>query len=104
MRYKTKRSRATDISTETKRKVYERDGGRCIFCGGAGAPNAHFIPRSNGGLGIEQNIITACRECHERMDHTLERKIYLDAAERYLRSKYDGWNKADLIYRKGVTK
>jgi 5-methylcytosine-specific restriction endonuclease McrA len=100
MAYKTDRSRKTDIPRKVKQAVMERDGGRCIFCGRMGYPNAHYIPRSKGGLGIEKNIVTACFECHERMDHTVDRKIYLDAARRYLMNNYDGWNEDDLIYRK----
>ena len=101
MGYKTKRSRATDIPQKVKREVYERDGGRCIFCGRPGEPNAHYIPRSHGGLGIAQNVVTACYTCHYRMDNTPARKMYIDAAKRYLRGKYESWDEEDLIYRKG---
>lgn len=101
MGYKTKRSRATDIPRAVKREVMRRDNGQCIFCGRLGSPNAHVVPRSHGGLGIETNIVTACIECHERMDHTVDRKIYLDAARRYLKEHYDGWKEEDQVYRKG---
>ena len=77
-----------------------RDGGRCVFCGRQGFPNAHYIPRSHGGLGIEENILTACVECHRRFDSTTDRKIYLDAARRYLSGCYEGWNEEELVYRK----
>ena len=100
MTYKTKRSRATDIPIRVKKAVAKRDYGLCIFCGRHGYPNAHYIPRSHGGLGIEQNIVTACVECHERMDHTTDRKIYLDAARRYLRERYADWSEDKLTYKK----
>ena len=41
--------------------VWERDNHRCIFCGKLvpyNLANSHFIKRSQGGLGIEQNIMT----------------------------------------------
>lgn len=101
MGYKTKRSRATNIPQKVKREVYDRDGGRCIFCGRPGEPNAHYIPRSHGGLGIARNIITACARCHDRMDNSIDRPIYLAAAESYLREKYPDWDPDKLIYRKG---
>ena len=101
MGYKTKRSRATDIPQKVKREVYERDGGRCIFCGRQGAPNAHYIPRSHGGLGVEKNIVTACAECHDKMDNSPERWLYLSAAECYLRTVYEHWSEDELKYRKG---
>lgn len=84
-----------------KQEVYERDNGCCIFCGQAGAPNAHYIARSHGGLGIARNIITACVRCHDRMDNSPDRPIYLAAAEVYLRGVYPDWDPEKLIYRKG---
>ena len=100
---KSRRSKATDISQKTKKTVWERDGRRCIFCGDPRAmPNAHYISRAKGGLGIEQNIVTACMTCHFKMDNTTERSLFLNAAKQYLQSKYRGWNEEDLIYRKGV--
>lgn len=100
---KSKRSKATDISQKVKETVWQRDGQRCIFCGSAYAmPNAHYIPRSHGGLGVEQNIVTACMYCHDKMDHTTERSLFLKAAKRYLQAHYRGWNEEALVYRKGV--
>ena len=101
MGYKSKRSRATDIPQAVKKIVYERDGGRCIFCGAPGQPNAHIISRAHGGLGVEENIVTVCFECHYRMDNSPDRYLYLDAAKTYIRSKYGLWE--DRVYRKGTT-
>lgn len=92
----------TDIPRKVKEKVYERDNGHCIFCGQVGFPNAHFIPRSHGGLGIEENIITACLECHNNMDNSDKRQIYLERAGMYLKSVYPDWNKEALVYNKWV--
>ena len=94
------RTRACAISKKTKLIVYQRDGGKCIFCHRGGLPEAHYIARSQGGLGIEQNIITACRICHDKMDNSTERKRMLKEAADYLRSCYPDWNEKDLIYNK----
>ena len=100
---KSKRSKATDISRKVKETVWERDGHRCIFCGSPQAmPNAHYIPRSHGGLGVEENIVTACMFCHDRMDHTTERPLFLKAARDYLAARYKGWNEDTLVFKKGV--
>lgn len=100
---KSRRSKATDISARTKAIVWERDGHRCIFCGtGAAMPNAHYISRAKGGLGIEQNIVTACMSCHYAMDNTTERPYFLKTAKQYLSAKYQGWDEENLIYKKGV--
>ena len=98
---KSKRSKACDIPKKVKDIVWARDNGRCIFCGSPFAmPNAHVIPRSKGGLGVEKNIVTACMECHHRMDQSKERKNYLRIAKDYLEEIYEDWNEEELIYRK----
>lgn len=99
--YKSKRSKACDISQKVKEKVWERDGHKCIICGSHYAmPNAHFIPRSKGGLGIEQNIVTLCRECHHKTDNASQRQQMLEIIEEYLKKHYKNWNKDNLIYNK----
>ena len=97
---KSKRSKACDISKKVKEIVFKRDNGLCIFCGRQGIPNAHFIPRSAGGLGIEENIFTACIICHNEQDNGKNTKKHDKIAEAYLKSKYKNWNKKDLIYDK----
>lgn len=98
---KSKRAKACDISTKVKNIVWERDGKRCIRCGSRYAmPSAHYLPRSKGGLGIEENIVTLCLPCHNAYDHTTERKAIGEFIEAYLKSKYPDWDKSKLIYRK----
>lgn len=103
MTLKSKRSKATDIPQKVKQKVWERDKGICVNCKTAynTMPNAHFIPRSAGGLGIEQNIVTLCSECHRRFDQTTERKEIGIKIEAYLKRKYPSWEKQNLFYKKG---
>lgn len=95
-----KRARACAIPKAVKIKVYERDGGLCIFCGRPGLPEAHVISRAHGGLGIEQNIVTACRVCHDRMDNSTERRVYVEYANRYLERIYG--DLGERVYRKGM--
>ena len=83
-----RRTKALSISPEVKRRVYERDGGNCILCGRRGNPEAHYIPRSQGGLGIEENIVTLCRDCHHRLDATTERAELLGLVAEYLDEHY----------------
>lgn len=99
---KTKRAKACDISKKVKDIVWERDGQRCIICGSPYAmPNSHYIRRSQGGLGIEENIVTMCQRCHMMYDQGNDRKAIASYTERYLRSKYPNWNPEKLIYKKG---
>ena len=99
---KTKRSKACDITQAVKKKVWERDGERCIICGSPNAmPNAHFIPRSKGGLGIEQNIVTLCLNCHHAYDNTADRQIYRAKIKAYLEGIYGlEWSEENLLYKK----
>lgn len=93
-----KQTKATDISRFVKELVYERDNGCCVICGRAGLPEAHFIRRSQGGLGVDENIVTLCRECHEAFDNG--NKEYEQIIRNYLQSKYPEWDETKLIYKK----
>ena len=100
---KSKRTKALEIPKKVKLIVWERDNHRCIFCP-RDVPwnyaNSHYIKRSHGGLGIEQNIVTACPRCHHNFDDTPKRKEMLLVAKRHLMSLYDNWNEEDLVYKK----
>lgn len=102
MNYKSKRAKATDIPKKVKERVYERDKGRCILCGSnQGIPDAHYLRRSQGGLGIEQNIVTLCIKCHDEYDNGPKRAEYAQRIHDYLQLVYgDCWNEKDLIYSK----
>lgn len=94
-------TRATAISKSVRCAVYERDGYRCIICGSSqGQPNAHYIARSQGGLGVEENIVTLCPCCHRDYDQSCKRKVYKDFIKSYLKNKYPEWDENKLIYRK----
>lgn len=101
---KHNRTYKTNIPKSIKEKVWERDLHHCIICGRY-VPlffaNAHFIPRSAGGLGIEENIFTACEYCHREQDNGLNSKDYDEVVENYLKNKYGSeWDKTKLIYTK----
>lgn len=98
-----KRAKACDISQEVKARVWERDKGCCIICGSPWAmPNAHYIRRSQGGLGIEQNVVTLCPDCHNEFDNGSGKysEAIKKAVKDYLQGRYDDWSEKDLIYDK----
>jgi len=106
---KSNRSKATDITRQVKLTVFLRDNGKCVVCGNSinVMPNAHYISRQNGGLGIEENIVTLCTEltenkCHRKYDFgTKEEQEYCrNKIKKYLESKYKNWDEKNLIYKK----
>ena len=99
------RTKACNIPQVVKQKVWERDNHRCVICGNPQAmPNAHFISRAQGGLGIEQNIVTLCITCHLLYDQSTMRKEYKERIQGYLQNHYKVWNEDMLVYKKGLTK
>lgn len=100
---KHKLTKHTEISPKVKRTVWERDNHKCIFCNKEVSieyANSHYIKRSQLGLGIEENIMTNCYECHKKFDDTSLRKIMLPIAKKYFETKYKNWNEKNLVYKK----
>lgn len=87
----SKRSRACEISQKVKEIVWNRDNHKCIYCERyvpKTFANAHFIKRSQGGLGIPENIVTLCSECHYQedfgQDTQIIRRLYRKLFKRHL--------------------
>lgn len=102
-----KRAKACAIPQAVKKRVAERDSidgwPCCIVCGSPeGLPEAHYISRAKGGLGIEENIVTLCRRCHCIYDNGTrdQREALKEQIRDYLKSKYPEWSEEKLYYRK----
>ena len=88
-----KRTKALQIPPKVKARVWERDGQCCVYCGSQNAaPCAHYIARSHGGLGIEENILTLCQNCHRKYDQSTRRNEMRIFFRDYLQSKYPEWD------------
>ena len=96
---KHRQTKATDISPTVKKTVWARDLECCIICGSIyAAPEAHYVPRSAGGLGVERNIVTMCDGCHAAFHQEVE---WVKLAVRdFLKSEYPGWDEKKLYYKK----
>jgi 5-methylcytosine-specific restriction endonuclease McrA len=100
---KSRRTKACDISEKIRKIVYARDSYDdcpcCVFCGvSRNLELAHFIGRSQGGLGIPENLITACQSCHKKLDSGKEG--YKDIAMIYLNHKHENWSEEKLYFSK----
>lgn len=107
-----KMTKATAIPESVKRKVYYRDNCRCVVCGKfirydeetntyyGGGPNAHYIRRSRGGRGIEENIVTLCNECHHDFDNGFKRESIGSWLSEYLDKWYPDFPDEKRVYTK----
>lgn len=107
----SRRSKACEFGKLTRIVIKNRDGG-CIFCNMKYHMPAddrydlqifgimHYIPRSAGGLGIEQNGAVGCQYHHSMLDNGKEglRPEMLEIFRRYLKERYIGWNEKTLYY------
>lgn len=48
----------------TRRAVFARDGGRCVYCGAPATSLDHVVPRSRGGAHSWDNVVSACGRCN----------------------------------------
>ena len=98
-----KRTKAVAITQDTKKIVHERDQGCCILCGTpvtTAYSSAHYVPRSKGGLGIKENIVTLCFDCHAMFDQTVHRSEIEPFVKKHLNTFYPEFSDNDRIYRK----
>ena len=50
--------------------------------------------------GIEENIFTACNDCHKEHDEGENQLAMQEKSKKYLASKYPNWDIENLIYKK----
>jgi 5-methylcytosine-specific restriction endonuclease McrA len=48
----------------TRKAVFARDGGRCVYCGAAATSLDHVVPKSRGGAHTWDNVVSACGRCN----------------------------------------
>ena len=103
-----------NFTPEIREKIFYRDGQQCLFCKMNYhmeckssmllqiADTMHFINKSQGGLGIEENGVTGCRYHHGLLDngHKGLRDEMLAMMEEHLKSLYPDWDKSKLVYNK----
>ncbi|TRZ87834.1 MAG: HNH endonuclease [Streptomycetaceae bacterium] len=57
----------------SRRALFARDGGRCVYCSAPATSIDHVIPRSRGGGHVWENVVSACHRCnHAKADTPLK--------------------------------
>jgi 5-methylcytosine-specific restriction endonuclease McrA len=57
----------------SRRAIFARDGGRCVYCAAPATSIDHVIPRSRGGGHNWENVVSACHKCnHLKADKQLK--------------------------------
>jgi 5-methylcytosine-specific restriction endonuclease McrA len=57
----------------SRRALFARDGGKCVYCQAPATSIDHVIPRSRGGGHNWENVVSACHKCnHHKADKTLK--------------------------------
>ena len=105
----SKRTEALKIPMRVKQLVWMRQGGVSLW---SFTPITveecccHVVPRSKGGLGVEENIVGLTTYEHrifdlnELGDHKKEHDAMRQAVKDHLMKFYPGWNEDDLKYKK----
>ena len=108
-------TKMTAIPAKVKAIVAQRDCAHgpatCIICGAPGGPHCHIVRRSQGGMGVEQNIVTLCNPCHYALDEGAFmdrlRPLGLDTQKKvreyvidYIKGFYPDWTPESVTYHK----
>ena len=73
--FRPQRGWGTEVSEHTKKIIWERDQGICVYCGRNGAEIDHVVPRREGGPSTRANLVLACRSCNRHKWSTLDTKM-----------------------------
>lgn len=57
-----------------RKKVLERDNYKCVKCGQPAQEVHHLIPLSKGGTTTLSNLISLCKDCHDRQHFHLRNR------------------------------
>ncbi len=62
----------TNPTKELRRAVFERDGGRCVECGGSfDLQYDHILPVAHGGATTLENLQLMCADCNQRKSDSI---------------------------------
>lgn len=111
---KKKLTRRLEFTAKARKAIHKRDQEACVFCAAGYEPPEdpaysrtalqvmHIVPRSQLGMGVEQNGALGCVWHHQMMDNgnRENREEMLAMLEERMRQIYPGWTRESVTYRK----
>lgn len=111
---KKKLTRHLEFTAKARKAIHKRDNETCVFCAAGYEPPEdpaycrtalqimHIVPRSQLGMGVEQNGVLGCVWHHQMLDNgNLDnRKEMIKMLEDRMQRIYPGWNRESVTYRK----
>ena len=111
---KKKLTRHLEFTAKARKAIHKRDNETCVFCAAGYEPPEdpaycrtalqimHIVPRSQLGMGVQQNGVLGCVWHHQMMDNgNLDnRKEMIKMLEERMRRMYPGWSRESVTYRK----
>lgn len=108
------RTKKLQFDKDTKMKIVRRQYGQCLFCsmdyhmeckdemGYTIQDIMHYVNKSAGGLGIEENGVLGCRYHHQLLDNGNKglREEMLSIMKIHLQEHYPNWKEEDLVHDK----
>lgn len=109
-----KLTRHLEFTAKARKAIHKRDQETCVFCAAGYEPPEdpaycrtalqimHVVPRSQLGMGVEQNGALGCVWHHQMMDNgnRQNREEMLAMLEGRMRRMYPGWSREAVTYRK----
>lgn len=109
-----KLARKLEFTAKARKAIHRRDEETCVFCQmgyempedlsycRTGLQIMHIVPRSQLGMGVEQNGVLGCVWHHNMLDadNKGRRREMLEILEGRMRGYYPGWTRESVTFRK----
>lgn len=109
-----KLARKMEFTAKARKAIHKRDRETCVFCaagyrmeeaiGWAGLQIMHVVPRSQMGMGVEQNGALGCVGHHILMDNGNKecRAEMQKILEGHMEHFYPGWTRESVTYHRHI--
>lgn len=109
-----KLARKLEFTAKARKAIHKRDREKCVFCEmeyampedlsycRTGLQIMHIVPRSQLGMGIEENGAMGCVWHHNMLDNGNQgrRKDMIEILEKRMQEFYPEWSREKVTYQK----